>query len=71
MNPLPHALARLQADWDSTPPLPPHPSTALFPRGARPSWRALVIGAVGLYAAGLAAYGAVLAVAALRLGWLS
>jgi len=68
MNRLPHALARLQADWDAIPPPPPPPATALFPRGPRPSWRVLITGAVGLYAAMLAAYGAVLAVAAFRTG---
>jgi hypothetical protein len=71
MNPLPHTLARLQADWDAIPPPPPPPSTALFDRGPRPSWRVIITGAAALYAAGLAAYGVVLAVAAIRMGMLS
>ena len=70
MNPLPHALARLQAEWDAAPPVPAPPPTALLHPQARPSWRVIITGAVALYAAMLAAYGAVLAVAAFRMGML-
>lgn len=65
-----NALQRLQAEWDATPPIPAPPSTALLHPLARPSWRGVVLGAGLLWSAGLVIYGAVLAVAAFRIGML-
>ena len=61
MKPLPHALARLQAEWDAVPPPPAPPSTALLhPRVTRILPYVLLIGFVALYLV------AVLAEAAMR-----